>query len=159
LSSSPEKERWATPFCFLGGKNNPAWKKARRRKDKMAFTVSYASFQDGSGYWGGYTGGVTPPTQAQAALRNVVSTTLNFTDTDTTFTLTHNMGLTAAQLTCLFPLVTWVTIGSVQAVGTGIAPVLTITKAANTITVTKQQATGSGQTVQIDVRRPGTPGY
>ncbi len=125
----------------------------------MSFTVSYASFQDGSGYWGGYTGGATAPTQAQAALRNLVSATLNFTDTDTGFTLTHNMALTAAQLTCLFPLVTWITIGSVQALGTAAAPVLTIVKAANTITVTKLQATGSGQTIQIDIRRPGTPGY
>jgi hypothetical protein len=125
----------------------------------MSFTATYASFQDGSGYYGGYTGGSTAPTQAQSATRNLVSVTLNFTDTDTTYTLTPNFGLTTAELAALLPLVTWVTVGSVQAVGTAIAPVLTIAKAANTITVTKLQATGSGQTVQIDMRRPGTPGY
>lgn len=125
----------------------------------MAFTVTYASFQDGSGIGGSYTGGTTPPTQAQAAARNLVSALLNFTDTDTTFTLTHNMNLTAAQLACLLPLVDVNTTGSVQAVGTAVAPVFTITKAANTITVTKLQAMGSGSTIQIDIRRPGTPGY
>ena len=125
----------------------------------MAFTVTYASFQDGSGLGGNYTGGTTPPTQAQSFGRNIVSALLNFTDTDTTFTLTHNMNLTAAQLACLFPLVEIGTSGSVQAVGTAVAPVFTVVKAANTITVTKLQATGSGQTIQIDIRRPGTPGY
>jgi hypothetical protein len=124
----------------------------------MAFTVTYASFQDGSGY-SAYTGGATAPTQAQVNNRNLVSALLNFTDTDTTFTLTHNMNLTSAQLTCLYPLVTVTTTGSVQAVGTAVAPVLAITKASNTITITKLQATGSGSTVQIDIRRPGTPGY
>jgi hypothetical protein len=127
----------------------------------MAFTVTYASFQDGSGY-SAYTGGATAPTQAQVGGptgRNLVSALLNFTDTDTTFTLTHNMQLSSAQLTCLYPLVTVTTTGSVQAVGTAVAPVLAIAKAANTITITKLQATGSGSTVQIDIRRPGTPGY
>lgn len=125
----------------------------------MAFTVSYASFQDGSGYGGGYTGGATAPTQAQSAGRNLVSATLNFTDTDTGFTLTHNMNLSAAQLAALFPLVTITPIGSVQGVAVAVAPVIAVTKAANTITVTKLQATGSGLTVQIDIRRPGSPGY
>lgn len=125
----------------------------------MAFTATYASFQDGSGIGSGYTGGATAPTQAQSAGRNLVSALLNFTDTDTVFTLTHNLNLSAAQLAALFPLVTWITTGSVQAVGTAVAPVLAIAKGANTITVTKLQATGSGQTVQIDIRRPGTPGY
>jgi len=27
------------------------------------------------------------------------------------------------------------------------------------VTLTKLQATGSGSTVQVDIRRPGTPGY
>jgi hypothetical protein len=125
----------------------------------MSFTATYASFQDGSGYHGGYTGGTTAPTQAQSATVNLVSVTLNFTDTDTAFTLTPNYNLTAAQLAALQPLVTWIIVGSVQGVGTAVAPVLTFTKGANTITVTKLQATGSGCTVQIDIRRPGTPGY
>jgi hypothetical protein len=125
----------------------------------MSFTATYASFQDGSGYYGGYTGGSTAPTQAQSSTRNLVSALLNFTDTDTTFTLTHNMNLSAAQLAALLPLVTITTVGSVQGVGTAVAPVLTVVKGANTITVTKLQATGSGSTVQIDIRRPGTPGY
>lgn len=125
----------------------------------MAFTVTYASFQDGSGIGSSYTGGATAPTLAQSSGRNLVSALLNFTDTDTVFTLTHNLNLSAAQLAALLPLVTITTTGSVQAVGTAVAPVFAITKAANTITVTKLQATGSGSTVQIDIRRPGTPGY
>lgn len=125
----------------------------------MSFTVTYASFQDGSGYYAGYTGGSTAPTQAQSFTRNLVSLTLNFTDTDTTFTLTHNFNLTIAQLACLLPLVNINTVGSVQAVATAVAPVFTVSKAANTVTLTKLQATGSGSTVQVDIRRPGTPGY
>ena len=115
----------------------------------MSFTVTYASFQDGSGYYAGYTGGSTAPTQAQSFTRNLVSLTLNFTDTDTTFTLTHNFNLTTAQLACLLPLVNINPGGSV----------FTVSKAANTVTLTKLQATGSGSTVQVDIRRPGTPGY
>lgn len=125
----------------------------------MAFTATYASFQDGSGYYGGYTGGATAPTLAQSAGRNLVSLLLNFTDTDTAFTLTHDMALTTAQLTALLPLVTIQVVSSVQAVATAVAPVFSVVKATNTITVTKLQATGSGCTVQIDIRRPGTPGY
>ena len=125
----------------------------------MAFTATYASFQYGHNFGAGYTGGSTAPTTAQSSAINLVSVLLNFTDTDTVFTLTHDMNLSAAELAALFPLVSWITTGSVQALGTAVAPVLAFTKAANTITVTKLQATGSGQTVQIDIRRPGTPGY
>jgi len=57
------------------------------------------------------------------------------------------------------PLVNINTVGSVQAVATAVAPVFTVSKAANTVTLTKLQATGSGSTVQVDIRRPGTPGY
>jgi len=125
----------------------------------MSFTVTYASFQTGNTYGGGYTGGTTAPTTSQSSQTNIVSALLNFTDTDTTFTLTHDMALTAAQLAALLPLVTWSVVSSVQAVGTAVAPVFAITKASNTVTFTKLQATGSGCTIQIDVRRPMTPGY
>ena len=125
----------------------------------MGFTVTYASFQTGNTPGAGYTGGATAPTASQASGINLVSALLNFTDTDTTFTLTHDMGITTAQLAALLPLVTWSVVSSVQAVGTAVTPVFSITKAANTITLTKLQATGSGCTIQIDIRRPGTPGY
>ena len=125
----------------------------------MAFSPTYASFQDGSRYGAGYTGGATAPTQAQSSSCNLVSALLNFTDTDTTFTLTHNFGLSVAQLGALFPLVTSSVVSSVQGLGVAVAPVFSIVKASNTITLTKLQATGSGCTIQIDIRRPGTPGY
>jgi hypothetical protein len=124
----------------------------------MAFTCTYASFQDGSGYYDGYTGGATAPTQAQSATRNLVSALLAFTDTDTTFTLTHNLNLNTAQLAALYPLVT-IDAVSIQAVTGAPAPNLAIVKTANTLVLTKTQATNSGATVQIDIRRPGTPGY
>jgi hypothetical protein len=119
------------------------------------FTVTYESFQFDGIFGGGYTGGTTPPTQAQSYQVGTVVATLNFTDTDTTFTLTHNFNLSAAAVAALRPLVSWVTIGSVQAVGTAVAPVLTFAVATNTVTVTKLQATGSGQTVAISIYKPG----
>jgi hypothetical protein len=127
----------------------------------MAFTATYASFQDGSGF-SSYSGGTTAPTQAQVGGpngRNLVSALLNFTDTDTAFTLTHNMQLTTAQLACLYPLVTILPVSSNQGSASAVTPLWTIVKGSNTITFTKIQQTGSGQTVQIDIRRPGTPGY
>jgi hypothetical protein len=123
-----------------------------------AFTVTYESFQFNGQFGGGYTGGTTPPTQAQSFTVGTVIAQLNFTDTDTTFTLTHNFNLSAAAVAALRPCIDWWTVGSVQAVGVAVAPILTFVGAANTVTVTKQQATGSGQTVAIAMYKPGA-GY
>ena len=124
-----------------------------------AFTCTYGSFQDGAGIGNGYTGGATAPTQAQASGRPLVSAQLAFTDTDTTFTLTHNMNLSAAQLAAFYPLVTITALVNQSTVVGEPAANIAVVKGANTLVLTKIQATGSGATVQIDIRRPYSPGY
>lgn len=120
-----------------------------------AVTVTYGSFQDGSGPHGGYTGGTTAPTLAQSAGVNVVVATVAMGDTDTTATITHNMNVTAAQLAALQP---FVTIG-VTTPGT-VVPLLSYAlTSANVVTITKGSLTGSGGTYVVVIRRPGTPGY
>jgi hypothetical protein len=120
--------------------------------------LGYESFQIDGNFGGGYTGGTTPPTQAQSITVGTVVAQLTVTDTDTTFTLTHNFNLTAAQVTALRPLVLITISGGVGAVGTAVAPVYTVTVGANTVTLTKLQATGSGSTIVVAMFKPG-PGY
>ena len=122
-------------------------------------TITYESFQFGGNFGGGYTGGATAPTQAQSAQSPTVVATVNFTDTDTTFTLTHNFNLSAAAVAALRPIVEINTIGSVQALGVAVAPVFTVVVGANTVTITKLQATGSGQTVAIAMLKPQAYGF
>ncbi len=117
--------------------------------------LGYESFQIDGNFGGGYTGGATPPTQAQSATVSTVVAQLTVTDTDTTFTLTHNFNLTAAQVSALRPAVLIEITGGVGAVGTAVAPVYTITPAANTVTLTKLQATGSGSTITVFMFKPG----
>lgn len=122
-------------------------------------TITYESFQFGGAFGGGYTGGATAPTQAQSAQSPTVVAQVNFTDTDTTFTLTHNFNLSTAAVAALRPLVIISTVGSVQAVGTAVAPIITVVVGANTVTFTKQQATGSGSTVSIAILKPQAYGF
>jgi hypothetical protein len=122
-------------------------------------TITYESFQFNGAFGGGYTGGATAPTQAQSAQSPTVVAQVNFTDTDTTFTLTHNFNLSTAAVAALRPLVIISTVGSVQAVGTAVAPIITVVVGANTVTFTKQQATGSGSTVSIAILKPQAYGF
>lgn len=117
-------------------------------------TVTYASFQDGSGLHGGFTGGTTAPTQAQSATVNAVVAQVSMADTDTTATVTHNFGLTAAQAAALQPYITHY----IQSLGSNTtAPVFTFALTnTNVITVNKVSNTGTGGTLVVIVRRPQT---
>lgn len=124
-------------------------------------TFTYEDARIFGSYAGNFAGGsAVAPTAAQSQQINALSASVSFTDTDTTFTFTHNWGLSAAQAAALFPEISWNIIGSLQAVGTGVCPVLSfnVTSSTNVITVTKLQATGSGNTISMIVRRPATPG-
>jgi hypothetical protein len=83
------------------------------------------------------------PTQAQS--NYLVKGTLNWLDADTTVTITHNFNLSAADVTALFPDVDLV-IDSTNT-GTGLqAGTIAVASAANTVTLTKVSAAGTGGT-------------
>jgi hypothetical protein len=124
-------------------------------------TFTYESFQHSGSFGGGFTGGsAVAPTAAQAQQVNAMSALVSFTDTDTTFTFTHNWGLSAAQAAALLPQVIINPVSGVQALGTAVAPVIAVNVTSNTnaVTFTKLQATGSGMTVSIWLRRAHTIG-
>jgi len=124
-------------------------------------TFTYESFQHSGSFGGGFTGGSsTAPTAAQASQVNAMSALVGFTDTDTTWTFTHNWGLSAAQAAALLPQVIINPVSGAQAVGTAVAPIIQVNVTSNTnvVTFTKQQATGSGMTVSIWLRRAHTIG-
>lgn len=124
-------------------------------------TFTYESFQHTGAFGGGFTGGSnTAPTAAQAAEISTMTALVGFTDTDTTWTFTHNWGLSAAQAAALFPTVIINPVSGQQAVGTAVAPIIAVNVTSNTnlATFTKVAATGSGQTVSITLRRPHSIG-
>lgn len=98
--------------------------------------------------------GTTPPTAAQMKKLSGLTAQVSMVDTSTTVTLTHNMGITLAQGTFLFPLIQWY----VQTPGTALAaPMLSFALTnSNTITITKVVAAGSGGTYVVIVNRPNT---
>ena len=102
--------------------------------------------------------GTTAPTAAQTLNKNTVRATVIATaDADTTATITHNLGLTAAQLTEGAPEVTLCPILS-QAL-TALSGWVCSAKAANTVTLTKLTSTGSGNAraqLAVVVKRPHT---
>jgi hypothetical protein len=121
-------------------------------------TFTYEPFQALGSYGGGFTGGSNvAPTAAQAQQVNVMQALAGFTDTDTTWTFTHNWGLSAAQAAALFPevIMNIVTSGG-QA--SPVAPVIgvNVTSNPNLVTFTKVQATGSGCTMSVVLRRPNS---
>lgn len=90
------------------------------------------------------------PTAAQS--NYLVNGTLSWLDADTTATITHNFGLSAAEITALFPLVSLI-IDSTNT-GTGLqAGTIAVSKAANTITLTKVSAAGTGGTWQFALQK------
>ena len=94
--------------------------------------------------------GTVAPTSAQAAAANMTNANVVFADADTTATVTHSMALSTAQLANQWPLVV-----INQVLGGTPSPLLLVTKAANSIVLTKQStASGSGGTVDVTVLRP-----
>lgn len=80
-----------------------------------------------------------------------MSALVGFTDTDTTWTFTHNWGLSAAQAAALLPQVIVNPVSGAQTVAPVIA--VNVTSSTNVVTFTKVQATGSGMTVSVWLRR------
>lgn len=124
-------------------------------------TVTYESFQHTGAFGGGFTGGsATAPTAAQAKQISAMSILVNFTDTDTVFSLTHNWGLSAAQAAALLPQIIWDAVNFPQALGTQVVPALAFTFGdTNVIGVTKLADTGSGCTIVVYLRRPHSLGF
>lgn len=121
-------------------------------------TITYQTFQDGSGPHGGYTGGTTAPTTAQSATVNAVVAQVSFGDTDTIATITHSLGITTAQLAALQPYVQMYL--QTAAATTNTYPLLTVALTnSSTVTINKVSNTGTGGTWVVIIRRPGTPGY
>ena len=97
--------------------------------------------------------GATAPTQAQASAAQSVTATVNFSDADTTATITHNWSLTTAQLAKLRP---WVNM--LRMSGMSVYPGLTFALSANAVVMTKGiTATNSGGTVNVVIMRPWSP--
>ena len=116
-------------------------------------TVTYQSFQvnsAGNPRPGGlYTGGTTNPTVTQAVGTDVVVALVNFGDTDTVATITHNMQITSLGLTNLQPYITW----WIEALTGTAAPVLTFTATTAVVTVNHVANTGAGGTFVVVIRR------
>jgi len=117
-------------------------------------TFTYESFQYQGKFGGGFTGGsATAPTAAQAQQTQAMSALVGFTDTDTTFVFTHNWGLSAAEAAALLP---QIIVNPVSGAGaSAVYPILqaNVTSNTNLVTFTKVNATGSGMTVSIWLRR------
>ena len=90
------------------------------------------------------------PTAAQS--NYLVNGTFNWLDADTTVTITHNFGLSAAEVTALFPLIN-LQIDSTNT-GTGLqSGTIAVSKATNTVTLTKVSAAGTGGTWQFTLQK------
>jgi hypothetical protein len=97
--------------------------------------------------------GTTQPTTAQAANVQSLAVTVNFSDADTTATITHNFQASAAALLALRP---WVQFYASNA-GTAY-PALSWALGTNTLVITKgNTTTGSGGTYNVIIQRPWTP--
>jgi len=97
--------------------------------------------------------GTNPATAAQAKAAVTQTVQVLFADADTTAVITHNYGYDTLALARGLPLVTLEELAH-TASGT-LAAVLSVAKATNTITLTKNStATGSGGTWQVDIALP-----
>ena len=95
--------------------------------------------------------GTVAPTATQA-VGNSLTCQVGMADADTTATITHNWGLTAANNTALYPWINWY----LSTAGTAI-PILSFALSTNTVTITKASAAGSGGTYNVVVQRPYSP--
>jgi hypothetical protein len=124
-------------------------------------TVTYSSFaadnptpQFGTPFTGGSN---VAPTAQQSGSVNRINALVGFTDTDTSITITHNWGLSAAAQAANEPdiLVRQFALGSSNTfVGGAITWVVTT----NTVVGTKANIAGSGGTICVTLRLPATPG-
>lgn len=110
-------------------------------------TSTYNFFQAGI-----LTSGTTPPTAAQALNENMLNVQLNWADSDTTATLTHNWNMSAAEQTALLPITT---IFPTQT-NTNTTVVAVTAQGTNSITVGKQANAGSGGTYVVQMLHPNT---
>ena len=97
--------------------------------------------------------GTTPPTQAQALNENMLNATLNWADSDTTATLTHNWNLSAAEQSALLPIVS--VMPAQSNTGTTVVAV-SLPQGTNAVTLTKLANVGSGGTVVVYMLRPNS---
>jgi hypothetical protein len=124
-------------------------------------TFTYESFQIGGAFGGGFTGGSNvAPTAAQAAQVQAMTALVGFTDADTTWTFTHNWGLSSAQATALFPEILWCIDSSTPASTPVSMTTFAVNRVGNTnaVVFTKGTAAGSGCILAITLRRPYSAG-
>ena len=94
--------------------------------------------------------GATAPTAVQAANASVLTATVVMADTDASVVVTHNWGLTTAQLAALFPFI------ELRRTAQGATPIATLAVATdgNTVTISKGTAGGSAFTGVVVIQRP-----
>ena len=105
--------------------------------------------------------GTTPPTAAQmnipGAIATMITGTLYMGDADTTLTVVHNLGLSQAEQTNLFPMI--VDLGAVlETAGSfkvWVRPAPSSTPA-NSVTIGKVAGAGTGFTDVVFILRPHT---
>lgn len=119
-------------------------------------TVTYQNLQvnssGGPAPGGGYTGGTVPPTVVQMIGINSLVALINYADTDTLITITHDMQITALGLSALQPYIRlyW----QALAATTNTYPVLTFALTnSNVITINKVSNTGTGGTLVVQISK------
>jgi Fe-S cluster assembly scaffold protein SufB len=95
--------------------------------------------------------GVTAPTAAQSRTHQTVSAIITGDGAAVTFTLTHNWGLSVAELAGGFP---WVNYEQLLASGYTAAPLIT-SKNTNTVVIGNTAFAGAG--LRVTLFRPWTP--
>ena len=113
-------------------------------------TVTYQSFQAQGNFGGAFTGGITPPTKAQAVQVQAVVATVAMADTDTTAAITHNMAISTAGLAAQQPYITWY----ISTPGTALPLLSFALTDANTVTVNESSLTDTGGAYTVIIRRP-----
>lgn len=107
----------------------------------MAVTVTYAY----------PVAGTVPPTATQAFNSNMLTCQVNALDADTAITITHNWGLSAAQIANLWPTIKTY----LNTSGGTAAPLLTYSIASSVaVVITKVSASGTGGTYTVVLERP-----
>lgn len=94
--------------------------------------------------------GSVAPTAAQAFNSNMLTATIVANDADTTAVVTHNWGLSTAQLNNLWPTLQWYT-----SVASTVLPIISwaLTNSVS-VTMTKVSASGSNGTYVVILMRP-----